>query len=152
MTDIRPGMNPRRTFSMGLLAATLLAAAPAFAQSGDYQARLAQYSRVHDAYEQEASAYWDQVVDKRRARNAKRRTGEPITAADYVLPQPPVYTGPPRPIDPNAPPGPGPGERPPIPVLADFLKAAVEQFSFVPDRPSELDFKRAYAQAAGAVG
>jgi hypothetical protein len=145
-------MNPRRTFSIGLIAAALLAAAPAFAQSGDYQARLAQYTRVHQAYEEEATAYWDQVVDKRRLRNAKRRSGEPITAADYVLTQPPVYTGPPRPVDPNAPPGPGPGERPPIPVLADFLKAAVEQFGFVPDRPSELEFKRAYAQAAGSVG
>jgi hypothetical protein len=136
----------------GLIAAALLAGAPAFAQNGDYQARLAQYTQIHGAYEQEASAYWDQVVDKRRARNAKRRSGEPITAADYVLTQPPVYSGPPRPIDPNAPPGPGPGEKPPIPVLADFLQAAVEQFGFVPDRPSELDFKRAYAQAAGSVG
>jgi hypothetical protein len=152
MTDIRPDMNPRRTFSMGLLAATLLAAAPVFAQNGDYQARLAQYTRIHQAYEEEATAYWDQVVDKRRLRNAKRRSGEPITAADYVLTQPPVYTGPPRPIDPNAPPGPRPDERPPIPVLADFLKAAAEQFGFVPDRPSEPDFKRAYAQAAGSVG
>ena len=137
-----------------LLAATALAAVtpPAFAQNGDYQARLAQYAQIHGAYEQEASAYWDKVVDKRRLRNAKRRSGEPITASDYVLTQPPVYSGPLRPIDPNAPPGPGPGERPPIPVLADFLKAAVEQFGFVPDRPSELDFKRAYAQTAGSVG
>ena len=73
-----------RNFSMGLIAATLLlaAAVPGFAQSGDYQARLSQYTRAHDAYEEEASSYWDQVVDKRRLRNAKRRATEPITASD----------------------------------------------------------------------
>ena len=38
-------------------------------------------------------------------------------------------------------------------MVADFLKAAAEQFGFVPDRPaSELDFKRAYANAARAAG
>ncbi len=153
-------MNPRRIFSMGLIAATLLAAAPAFAQNGDYQARLAQYTQARAAYDEVASVYWDQVADKRRGRNdkrrvrnAKRRTGERITADDYVLTQPPVYSGPPRPVDPNAPPGPRPDEKAPLPVIADFLKAAREQFGFVPDRPaSELDFKRAYAKAASAAG
>src|ERR1700685_2131908 len=104
-----------RRICLGLIAATLLlAGAPGHAQNGDYQARLAQYTQARAAYDDEASVYWDQVVDKRRARNAKRRSGEPITAADYVLTQPPVYAGPAKPIDPNAPPGPQPGERPPV--------------------------------------
>ena len=139
-----------------MAAALLLAAAPAFAQSpaatADYPAKLAQYTQAHQAYEEEATAYWDQVVDKRRARNAKRRATAPIALDDYVLTQPPVYAGPPRPVDPNAPATPPPGGKPPIPLVADFLQAAAEQFSFVPDRPSELDFKRAYAQAAAAAG
>jgi hypothetical protein len=59
---------------------------------------------------------------------------------------------PPRPVDPNAP-APPPAERPEIPVVADFLKNAAEQFGFVPDRPaSDFDFKRAYAKAALAAG
>ena len=42
---------------------------------------------------------------------------------------------------------------PEIPVLADFLHNAAQQFGFVPDRPaSDLDFKRAYARAALAAG
>jgi hypothetical protein len=128
-------------------------APPGTSAGGDYQAKLAQYTQAHRAYEDEASAYWDQVVDKRRARNAKRRGNEQVLASDYVLTQPPLYSGPPRPIDPDAPLGPPPGEKPPIPVLADFLQAATEQFGFVPERPqSELDFKRAYAQAASAAG
>ena len=37
-------------------------------------------------------------------------------------------------------------------MIADFLKAAAEQFGFVPERPSEIEFKRAYAKAAIAGG
>ena len=55
------------------------------------------YIRARRAYEDEATAYWQSVVDKRRGRNAKRRSNEAITLNDYVLTQPPIYTGPPRP-------------------------------------------------------
>src|ERR1700687_5398042 len=137
----------------------VLAAGPLHAQSAlpgaanDYQATLAQYQKVRAAYDEEANAYWDQIAEKRRTRNDKRRVNAPVGIDDYVLTQPPVYTGPPRPADPNAPPGPPPGEKAPLPVIADFLKAAAEQFGFVPDRPqSELEFKRAYAKAASAAG
>ncbi len=143
-------------FAAGLLLAAIPAraqsAAPGAEAGADYQAKLAQYAKAHGAYEAEASVYWDAVVEKRRARNAKRRNSEPIALTDYVLTQPPLYSGPPRPIDPTAP-GPEPSERPPIPVIADFLKAAAEQFAFVPDRPqSETEFKRTYAKAALAAG
>jgi len=140
-----------RTLLIGL-SALLLAAPPARAQSADYQARLAQYESARGAYDQEADAYWDAVAAKRRVRNAKRRDGERIVLEDYVLAQPPVYAGPPRPVDPAAPPPP-PVEREPMPTVADFLQAAKEQFGFVPDRPaSEAEFKRAYAKAAAAAG
>jgi hypothetical protein len=145
----------RHWLRMGVIAALLLlAAAPTRAQnSDDYQARLAQYTQARAAYDEVASVYWDQIADKRRTRNDKRRTNQLISIDDYVLTQPPVYVGPPRPVDPNAPPGPPPGEKPPLPVIADFLKAAVEQFGFVPDRPAnEIEFKRAYAKAALAAG
>jgi hypothetical protein len=141
------------------LAAIALAAPPTLAQSpvspaaiSAYQTKLAHYERARSAYEEVASAYWDAISTKRRLRNEKRRQRLPITADDYVLTQPPVYTGPPRPVDPLAP-TPPPSERPPIPVLADFLKAAADQFGFVPDLPqSDKDFKRAYARAALAAG
>jgi hypothetical protein len=139
---------------VGIAALLALAAIPAGAQTGnDYQSKLAQYTKARVAYDELASVYWDQIADKRRTRNDKRRANAPIGIFDYVLTQPPVYSGPPRPADPNAPPGPPPGEKAPIPVIADFLKAAVEQFGFEPDRPlSELEFKRAYAKAASAAG
>jgi hypothetical protein len=154
---------PRHALRIALfaLAAGLsLAAAPARAQSAppgaaalaDYQAKLAQYLQARQAYDAEAEAYWNAVIEKRRARNAKRRNHVPIGLADYVLTQPPRYDGPPRPLNPAAP-GPAPSERPPIPLIADFLQAAAEQYGFVPQRPvSELVFKRAYARAASAAG
>ena len=132
--------------------AALLAAAPACAQDAlaDYQAKLAQYTQARQDYDAQADTYWNAVVEKRRTRNAKRRDHVAILLADYVLTQPPIYSGPPRPINPAGPP---PEERPPIPLIADFLKAASEQYGFVPQRPaSDLDFKRAYAQAASAAG
>jgi len=156
-------MNARllRLHWPAFLAVVLLlpAAPPARAQAGspaaaiaDYQARLAQYQAARSAYDAEATAYWDQVGDKRRTRNAKRRDHLSVGLDDYVLTEPPIYAGPPRPVDPRAP-APPPPERPEIPVVADFLKNAAEQFGFVPDRPAnDLDFKRAYAKAALAAG
>ena len=136
----------------GMLMAAPVARAQPAAAITDYQAKLAQYQVARGTYEAEASAYWDAVAEKRRARNTKRREHLPIGLDDYVLTQPPVYSGPARPIDPHAPAQPPP-ERPEIPVVADFLKNAAEQFGFVPDRPaSDVDFKRAYAKAALAAG
>ena len=150
-------ISPRAWAFLAVL--SLLALVPqAWAQAvsptaiADYQAKLAQYEAARSAYDAEAEAYWDAVAAKRRVRNAKRREHKPIELNDYVLTQPPVYSGPPRPLDPRAPTQPPP-ERPDIPVVADFLQNASEQFGFVPERPaSELDFKRAYAKAALASG
>ena len=150
-----------------LLAAALCGAAlPSFAQDMPDQNRPAArvavsgnaaaveaYIRARRAYEDEATAYWQSVVDKRRGRNAKRRNNEAITLNDYVLTQPPIYTGPPRPPG-YVPPRRDP-EQPalPIPGIADFLKAAAAHYNFVPDRPkTEMEFKQAYAKAAAAAG
>jgi hypothetical protein len=146
---------PRPALHLVVIALTAaLTGAPAHAQGvlSDYQARLAEYLQARQAYDAKAEAYWNAVSEKRRLRNAKRRDRQPIELTDYVLTQPPLYTGPRRPIDPQAP-GPPPSERAPIPVVADFLLAAAEQYNFVPQQPaSDLDFKRAYARAARAAG
>jgi hypothetical protein len=121
----------------------------------EYRRKLAAYQQARAAFEQDASAYWSTIADKRRTRNAKRRDHQPIDAEDYVLTQPPVYTGPKRPINPAPelePPRP-PREHKAIPVVADLLQAVQQQFQFTPQRPaSELEFKRAYARVAAAAG
>jgi hypothetical protein len=148
--------------AMAMDAATLPAAtANAMAQAAspqaiaEYRRRLAEYQEVHGAFEEEASAYWNSIADKRRGRNAKRRDHQPIGLDDYVLTQPPVYTGPKRPVNPAPEPEPErtPREQKAIPVVADLLQAAAQQYQFRPQRPaSELEFKRAYARVASAAG
>jgi len=148
-----------RPFTLALL---LLALAPsAMAQIAspeviaDYRQRLAEYQAARDAYEAGASAYWSAIAAKRRGRNAKRREHQPIALDDYVLTQPPVYTGPRRPVNPQGEPEPEETPRPRkvIPVVADLLKAAADYFQWTPQRPaSESDFKRAYAGFAARSG
>lgn len=136
------------------LAATLASVALAQTpqQMAEYRRKLADYMAVRQQFDEQASAYWSSVGDKRRARNAKRRNGETIAAEDYVLTQPPVYTGPPKPADPSAP-GKPPTPRKPIPVVADFLSNAQEHFQFMPRKPAtEIDYKRAYARVASSFG
>src|ERR1700682_1295418 len=121
----------------------------------EYRRKLREYQEARAAFEQEASAYWSSIAEKRRGRNAKRRERQTIALDDYVLTQPPVYTGPKRPVDPSpTPPEPTePRQRKTIPVVADLLKAAAEHFQFTPQRPTgEIEFKRAYARAAAAAG
>ncbi len=119
-----------------------------------YAEKLAAYEAARASFESEAGPYWQSVADKRRLRNEKRRKNEVVALEDYVLTQPPVYAGPPQPADPNKPGGEQPkADRPPIPVVADFVRNAEEQFGFVPDRPaSERDFKNAYAEHAKRAG
>jgi len=122
------------------------------AAMAEYRRLLEAYNKVHDAYVAAASAYWSAIADKRKARFAKRGRNEPLVIDDYVLTQPPIYTGPPKPVDPSAPKEEGPPP-PPVPVVADFLNAAMQEYKFVPRRPqNEIEFKRAYAQVAAAAG
>jgi hypothetical protein len=116
-------------------------------------AKVERYIRARRVYEEKADVYWQSIAEKRRARFAKRRNGEPVGLDDYVLDQPPVYSGPPRPPG-YLPPRRDPTRKPErIPVVADFLQAAAEQFHFVPQRPKdEAEFKQAYARVAAAAG
>jgi len=114
--------------------------------------QLEAYTAARAAFDAAATAYWTAISDKRRLRTAKRRDHQPILPDDYVLTQPPVYAGPPKPVDPSAPAAATP-PRKYVPVIADVLQAAAAQYKFVPQRPSsELDYKRAYARAAAAAG
>jgi hypothetical protein len=126
------------------------AASPA--AMADYRRKLDEYARIHQKFEDQAAIYWNAIAEKRRTRVAKRHNGQDIVLEDYVLTQPPVYSGPTKPIDPSAV-TPPPSEKPYVPVIADFLQSAAEHFKFVPTRPqSEIEFKRAYVKVAAAAG
>jgi len=119
----------------------------------DFGRRLAEYQEARAAFDAEAGAYWSQIIEKRRGRNAKRREHQPITLDDYVLTQPPLYSGPKRPVNPEPEPEAELRERKYVPVVADLLKAAADQFQWTPQQPlNDIDFKRAYARVALAAG
>src|SRR6478609_5428907 len=64
----------------------------------EYRRKLREYQEARAAFEQEAGAYWSSISEKRKGRNAKRRDRQPIALSDYVLTQPPVYSGPKAPV------------------------------------------------------
>ena len=121
------------------------------AAMAQYRNALAVYEKAHAGYAAAASDYWHEVAAKRQLRNAKRAHSEALSIDDYVLAQPPIYTGPPKPqnpIQPQVPPRPVY-----VPVVADFLSAAEREFRFNPRMPqSDDEFKRAYARVALAAG
>ncbi len=131
------------------LAASALAAAMA-----RYRRDLAAYMQAQASYAAAAEAYWSAIAERRHLRAAKRARHGSISLDDYVLTQPPVYSGPSKPRDPSKP----HEEAPPapaiyVPVVADFLTAAQREFKFMPRRPqSDSEFKRAYAKVALAAG
>jgi hypothetical protein len=132
--------------------ANALAQQPELAAAvAQYRRALEDYNRAWQSYTAASSAYWNQISEKRHLRNAKRARGEPVSISDYVLTQPPVYTGPPKPRNPLKPEVPPP--RIYVPVVADFVTAARQEFKFVPRFPqSETEFKRGYAKVALAAG
>jgi hypothetical protein len=113
--------------------------------------RLDEYIRARQKFEDDSSRYWALIVEKRRDRMAKRRNNEMLRIDDYVLTQPPVYTGPPKPANLPQVPQQAPPEY--VPVIADFLKSAAQYFNFAPERPEhEIDYKREYARVASSAG
>jgi hypothetical protein len=108
--------------------------------------------QARDAHQAAAKTYWSSIAEKRRSRNGKRARGAALSIDDYVLDQPPIYSGPAKPRDPSK--APEPPQPPPyVPVMADFLAAAGNEFKFTPRLPrNDGEFKRAYAAAAAAAG
>ena len=112
----------------------------------EYLVKLAEYDAARAAYQVRAAPYWAAVKAKRASRTSKRRAHREITLDDYVLTQPPEYTGPKKPINPAS-------SAREVPVVADYLQHAAQQFDFAPEKPaSEIEFKRAYARVAAAAG
>ena len=123
--------------------------APMKAAMAEYRKKLAAYTKAYDAFDKIAGPYWRAVTDKRSRRRTKVANNIRLTAADYVMTQPPVYTGPGKPDNPLQ-----PGkQRSDIPDVTDFLANAEAEFGFVPEGPAdEVAYKRAYAKVAAAAG
>ncbi len=122
----------------------------------EQQAKVRAYDAARLAFVRRVDQYWRQVELKRRKRKAKLAAGKPVTLADYVREQPPVYKGPPRPDQIMAllpklslPPA---ELHAPVPVVTDFLQAAESVYGFRPERVSEDEFMIYYALEAVRFG
>ena len=110
----------------------------------DYEA----WRNAYNAYNKQATAYWDQISAKRKLRNEKRARGQTIALTDYVLSQPPLYSGPAKPST-----GKTTGPSRSIPGVDDFVAASKRVYGFRPERPSnESEFMRSYVNAAQEIG
>lgn len=143
-------IDPVEAAQIGQLApAQDLAAAMA-----QYHLDLERYTEAQQAYADASAAYWSSIVEKRQLRVTKRANNQQISINDYVLAQPPIYSGPPKPRNPSAPSEQAPP--PParfVPVVSDFLAAVKQQFAITPQQPqSDIEFKRAYAKVAASAG
>lgn len=112
------------------------------------------YRKARDGFEAQLDQYWRVVDTRRERRRAKHARRIAYTVADYVLEQPPKYTGPALPADiarivTETAPAPEPE---PLPGVDDFLAHAKKEFGFVPTLTTEREFKHRYAQEALAVG
>ncbi len=120
------------------------------------QLRAYRYYLVSRAdFERQQQVYWTLVEERRDHRRRKFATRQTYIADDYVLDQPPKYTGPQLAPDIAArvtqtkPPS-EPDK--PMAALADFLGNARAVYGFVPERASEHEFKRRYAADALNAG
>ncbi len=143
------GLSPLSAHAVDAEPQTGAETAPMKAAMAAYRKKLAEYNKAYDAYEKVAAPYWRDVTDKRSRRRTKVANNIRLTADDYVLTQPPVYTGPAKPENPLQ-----PGkQRSEVPDVEDFLAAAKAEFDFVPQTPDdEIAYKRAYAKVAAAKG
>ncbi len=118
--------------------------------------------RAAQAYfERRLDAYWREVDRKRSERRAKRSGTKLYDTVDYVWAFPPQYDGPKLSADleqqwtrfeaAQEAAQPEKAEKQ-IPGVADFLAAARENYGFEPERISEREFKRRYAEEALVLG
>lgn len=112
------------------------------------------------AHDQKLDAYWDKVDGKRAERKKKRNQVESFATDDYVMSFPPTYAGPKlsdgvaakyaKFLAEQEKASPEPSKE--IPNVADYLAAAERVYGFVPERLTEKEFKRRYAEEAHALG
>jgi hypothetical protein len=125
------------------------------ARLGQEQRRLyADWVVARASFDTQQDAYWAAVSARRTERRRKMGAGIPVTAADFVMQQPPKYSGPAlRPdiakviaeVDP-------PSTASEITTLPEMLAAARQHYNFAPTLIPEREFKRRYAKEALALG
>ena len=143
-----PWASPTAAQNAGSTVALSPELAAAMAQ---YRRALEEYNKAWQSFTAASSAYWDLISEKRELRNAKRARGEPVSISDYVLDAAAGLYRPAKAAKSAQARSPAGSNY--VPVVADFVAAARQEFKFVPRFPqSEIEFKRGYAKVALAAG
>jgi hypothetical protein len=129
-------------------------------QRAAYEEALASYRKAQDLFAGETDKYWEKIHTQQLIRRSKRAAGSVIAETDYVLQQPPEYSGPPAPKLPDF-----MVKRvkasgalreaialEPAPAIADLLAAAKTQYGFVPRAADEKEYMLAFAREALQAG
>lgn len=163
MRSVRPCLYLAVTVAVTVLLG-VLEVVPAGAASPDpkLMARLndeqrqvyGQWLKIRGQFDRQLEAYWSEISRRRSERRRKIGADEPVTAADFVMQQPPKYTGSAlradiAKIQASLAPAKPDTE---LPTLADMLTAARQHYRFAPSLTSEREFKRRYAAEALEVG
>ncbi len=111
-------------------------------------------------YEGQLDSYWEKVDEKRQARKKKRAAKVRFETGDFVMSFPPTYTGPKlstglaskyeKFLVEQVKSQPAPPKE--MATVSDYLGAAKRVYNFTPERLSEKEFKRRYAEEAHALG
>ena len=119
-----------------------------------------EWREARRAHEQQLDEYWEKVDAKRTERKKKRAAKLQFDQSDYVMSFPPVYKGPKltaelakkyeKFTDDQEKSQPTPPKD--MATVADYLAAAKRVYNFTPERLSEKEFKRRYAEEALALG
>lgn len=128
--------------------------------SDDEITRFREWKHARRAYDEQLDTYWGDVDDKRAGRKKKRAKKIPFDATDYVMAFPPKYDGPAlgaalaKKYDAFLEAQKSTDVSPPkeLSRVSDYLEAAKTVYNFVPERVSEKEFKRRYAQEAHSLG
>ena len=118
------------------------------------------WKSARSAYEQKLDAYWNQVDAKRQSRKPKRAAKIAFDSNDYIMTFPPTFAGPKlstelakkyeKFLDEQNKGQPEPPKE--FATVADYLDAAKRVYNFVPERVTEKEFKRRYAEEALSLG
>lgn len=123
--------------------------------SADQFARYQQIVARRHAHESFRARYWSDVARHRSQRQTKRRSGQPISDADFARQHPPILPNvamPPDIVAALPEPAPESKQTTSIPTLADIMAAAIQHHGFAPRLVAETEFKRRYAEAALVAG
>ncbi|MEP1441665.1 MAG: hypothetical protein ABJK39_01500 [Hyphomicrobiales bacterium] len=141
-----------RSFLRSLCVTTITLSVAGFASlehgnAASYQEKLSAYRAAYSVFQAKTDRYWAEIARKKDIRTQRRKAGKPFKRKHFVLVQPPKYTGPKRPKNPNVTPSTAKKKkkRSTLPRADDLRAAMREIYGVKLPKYKERDYKYSYA-------